>query len=151
MAKAYGLYLDGPGITDRATVIVDSSGVVRYAESVTPSGERNIEALAAECEKIDGAATSATVDFGKPPGVPKGAVLYVKSQCGFSRATLLACENLHLKGPLQVKNVSEDPQAARELEKIAGKGQAPCLVVEGKPLHESAEIIKRLVACALPA
>ena len=150
MAKAYGLYLDGPGITDRATVIIDSSGVVRYVASVTPQGERDIEALAAECEKIDRAATGKTVDLGKPPGVPKGTVLYVKSQCGFSRATLLARENLHLEGAVQVKNVSEDPKAARELEQAGGKGQAPCLVVEGKPTHESADIIQRLVACAAP-
>ena len=33
----YGLYLDGPGIDDRATVIVDATGVVRHASSVTPS------------------------------------------------------------------------------------------------------------------
>jgi hypothetical protein len=150
MAKAYGLYLGGPGITDRATVIIDSSGVVRYAESVKPQGERNIETLAAECEKIDRAATGKTVDFEGAAGVPKGTVLYVKSQCGFSRATLLACANLHLEGKVQVKNVSEDPKAARELEQIAGQGQAPCLVVEGKPMHESADIVQRLVACAAP-
>jgi hypothetical protein len=150
VGKAYGLYLDGPGITDRATVIIDSSGVVRYAVSVTPQGQRDIEALAGECEKIDRAASGKTAEFGKPPGVPAGTVLYVKSQCGFSRAALLARENLHLEDRVPVKNVSEDPKAAGELEQIAGKGQAPCLVVDGKPMHESADIIRRLVGCATP-
>jgi hypothetical protein len=148
VAKSYGLYLEGPGITDRATVIIDSSGVVRYAESVTPAGVRDIEALAAQCEKIDKPASGQTVDFEEPPGVPEGCVLYVKSQCGFSRATLLARENLHLAGQIQVRNVSEDPQAERDLEKAVGKTQAPCLIIEGKPILESDEIIKRLVDCA---
>jgi hypothetical protein len=147
VGQRFGLYLDGPGITDRATVIIDSSGVVRYAESVTPAGERDLAALATECEKIDGAGAE-TVDFAEPPGVPEGTVLYVKSPCGFSRATLLACANLHLGDRVQIRNVSEDPTAARELERIAGKGQAPCLVIGGKPMHESTEIIKRLLECA---
>ena len=70
----------------------------------------------AECERIDKAAAAQTVDFAKPPGVPAGTILYVKSQCGFSRATLLARDNLHVAAQVPVKNVSEDPQAARELE-----------------------------------
>ena len=38
-------------------------------------------------------------------------------------------------------NVSEDQAALDELVGVAGKGQAPCLVVGGKPMHEAAEII----------
>ena len=45
VAQSYGLYLEDKGITDRATVIIDKTGVVRHASSVTPSGERDIEAL----------------------------------------------------------------------------------------------------------
>ena len=41
------------GITDRATVIVDKQGVVRYSVSVTPAGERNPKDLLAECQKIN--------------------------------------------------------------------------------------------------
>jgi alkyl hydroperoxide reductase subunit AhpC len=46
-------YLADKGITDRATVIVDKQGVVRYAVSVTPAGERNPKDLLAECQKIN--------------------------------------------------------------------------------------------------
>ncbi len=53
MAKSYGLYLEDKGITDRATVIIDKSGVVRYAASVTPAGERNPKDLLAECQKVN--------------------------------------------------------------------------------------------------
>jgi alkyl hydroperoxide reductase subunit AhpC len=53
MAQAYGAYLDGAGITDRATVLIDVNGVVRHASSATPDGRRDIEALAALAETID--------------------------------------------------------------------------------------------------
>jgi len=53
MATKYGAYLGEKGITDRATVIIDKQGVVRYAVSVTPAGERNPKELLAECQKIN--------------------------------------------------------------------------------------------------
>lgn len=53
VAKSYGLYLEDKGITDRATVLIDKQGVVHYAVSVTPSGERNPKDLLAECQKIN--------------------------------------------------------------------------------------------------
>ena len=40
MAKAYGLYLDEAGITDRATVLVGKDGNVLWSESVGPAGAR---------------------------------------------------------------------------------------------------------------
>ncbi len=53
MAEKYGVYLADKGITDRATVIIDKQGVVRYAVSVTPGGERNPKDLLAECQKVN--------------------------------------------------------------------------------------------------
>src|SRR3990170_5122597 len=52
-AQSYGVYLADKGITDRATVIIDKQGIVRYAVSVTPAGERSPKALLAECQKVD--------------------------------------------------------------------------------------------------
>jgi len=40
VAKAYGLWLDGPGIGDRATVMIGKDGKVLWAESVGPGGAR---------------------------------------------------------------------------------------------------------------
>lgn len=148
MAKSYGLFLEGPGITDRATVIIDHTGVVRYAESVGPGGRRDTAGLAAQCEAIDAAHPGA-----QPP--PKGhdpheaPVLYVKSKCGFSRAVQLARHNLHL-GFIPLKNVSDDAAAKAELESAAGTDQAPCLLASGKPLHEAADIIKHWVEAYAP-
>jgi len=58
MAKKYGVYLEDKGITDRATVIIDKQGIVRYAKSVTPAGERNPKELLAEAQKVNQASKS---------------------------------------------------------------------------------------------
>jgi hypothetical protein len=147
MARSYGVYLDQAGITDRATIVIDSAGVVRYAASVSPSGQRDIAALAAECERVDALGTK-TSEQPRPKASPAG-VLYVRSNCGPSRFATWARENLHLGG-LELKNVSEDPAAKAELEKVSGGGQAPCLVVGGKPTLEHVKIIEKLVAEMAP-
>lgn len=150
LAQSLGLYLEKAGITDRATVIIDSGGIVRYSSSVGPSGQRDIAGLAALCEEIDKASTSPKEPFAGPPGVPAGATLYIKSRCGFSRATLLAMDNLHLSGKVPVRNVTEDPAAKATLLRIAGKETAPCLIVGETPMHESKDIIRRLVDAVSP-
>lgn len=145
MASSYGAYLADKGITDRATIIIDPKGVVRHASSVTPAGQRNIEELAALCESVDLEHGGGLAGFPEPPGVETSATLYVKNHCGASRAVLLARNNLHLDTRLPVRNVSEESAARDMLISIAGKDQAPCLIVGGKPLHESKEIISHLV------
>jgi alkyl hydroperoxide reductase subunit AhpC len=52
-AEKYGVLLSDKGITDRATVIIDKQGVVRYAVSVTPAGQRDPKDLLAECQKVN--------------------------------------------------------------------------------------------------
>jgi len=150
VARSFGLYLEPAGITDRATVIIDSEGIVRHASSVTPAGQRDIAELAALCEEVDKASSGPKEAFATPKGLPEDAILYVKSRCGFSRATLLAVDNLHLGGKLAVKNVTEDPSALEELSRLAGKHTAPCFVTGGTALHESKEIIQTLVSAACP-
>ena len=148
VATSYGLYLEDSGITDRATVIIDSTGVVRYASSVTPAGQRNIEELAALCESVDREHGGGLAAFPEPPGIAPDTTLFVKNHCGASRAVKLARQNLHLDDTLTMRNVSGDSGARDELVKIAGKDQAPCLVVEGKPIHEAKLIISHLVILA---
>ena len=147
-AKAYGLFLDEPGITDRATVIIDASGVVRHASSVGPGGSRDIEELATLCEEIDDEHGEGLETVPAPAGLEAGTELYVRSACGFSLWTLQALDNLHLQDALPVHNVNEDEAAMARLKELTGKEQAPCLVVGGEPLLESADIIKHLVSRA---
>ena len=146
MASSYGIYLADKGITDRATVIIDPKGIVRYAASVTPAGQRNIDELASLCELLDREFGGKMADFPNPNGFEPGGTLFVKNQCGASRAVLLARQNLHLENFLPVRNVSDDPDARAALLKIAGKDQAPCFVIGGDTLHDSKAIISHLVA-----
>ena len=143
VAKAYGLYLDGAGITDRATVIIDADGVVRHASSVGPGGKRNISELAGLCEQLDQKYSGELAAFDAAPGLEPDTVLYVRSNCMFSTNALAALENLHID-TIPVRNVSEDNEAMNDLVAVADKGQAPCLVICGTPHHESAEIITYL-------
>ncbi len=148
MATEYGLYLGDSGITDRATVVIDASGIVRHASSVTPSGQRNIEELAALCESIDREHGGGLAAFPQPQGIESGATLFVKNKCGASRAVRLARQNLHLDDRVTLRNVSDDSGARDDLVKIAGVDRAPCLVIGGKPMPESKEIISRLASGA---
>ncbi|MCB9869108.1 MAG: redoxin domain-containing protein [Planctomycetes bacterium] len=140
-AQSLGLYLADKGITDRATVLIDREGIVRYAHSVGPGGRRDIAALAAECERIGGPVLPG-------PGTVAGT-LFVKSKCGPSRAARLAVDNLHLAATITVRNVNDDPAARADLAGH-GKDQAPCLVVGTKALYESAEIIGELARRTAP-
>ena len=42
---------------------------------------------------------------------------------------------------LPLKEINEPPENREELIKIGGKGQVPCLVIDGKALYESDAII----------
>ena len=54
VATSYGVYHADKGITDRATVIIDRDGVVRYAESAGIPGLRKASDLLAACQKVAG-------------------------------------------------------------------------------------------------
>jgi glutaredoxin len=49
-----------------------------------------------------------------------------------------------LKPPLELKNVQEDAALLEELKKLTGKTQVPCLVIDGKPMLESEDIVRWL-------
>jgi len=148
VAKSYDLYLEGAGITDRATVIIDAEGVVRHVSSVGPGGKRDISELAALCEEVDRSFTGSLEGFPAAPGLEGDTKLYIRNNCMFSTNALAAVNNLHLGDRVPVVNVSEDKAALDELMGVAGKGQAPCLVVAGTPKHEAEDIIRYLASRA---
>lgn len=138
-----GVYLEDEGMTDRATIIIDADGKVRYAQSVTPDGVRDVEALLAECEAIDAeyAERSGKLpDDEQPQGLEPNATLYVRDSCMPSRWALYARRNLHLEEDLPIRNVSQDEAAKAELERLGGKAQAPALVIGDRVMYDSAEI-----------
>lgn len=141
MASRYGVYLEEEGKTDRATVIIDADGVVRHASSVTPDGKRDIEELLLLCEEVNEAHESTLKTYPDPPGLENGTVLYVRSNCMFSTNAIAALGNLRID-TVPIRNVSEDPDALADLEAVAGKGQALCLVVGDRTMHEADDIMK---------
>jgi len=147
VAASYGLYLEGAGITDRATVIIDAGGTVRHVSSVTPAGSRDIAELAALCEGVDREHGAGLPPFSDPAGLKEGT-LYIKSKCGFSLRALNARVNLHLEDRLRVVNISEDAAGLARLKELTGQEQVPCLVLDEKPMHESDEIVRRLAGLA---
>lgn len=148
LADSCGAFIEPAGITDRATVLIDSDGVVQYSQSVSPAGVRDIEELATFCEEHDSKSETATSDFAGTEGLSAGTSLFVKSDCGFSRSVLLTVENLHLGDSINVRNVSEDDGAKSDFEGLSEKTTAPCLSVGGELMFESAGITKKLVALA---
>ncbi len=52
VAKKFGLYLEDKGITNRATVIIDKEGVVRYVQVYDIPQQRDNSELVAELKKL---------------------------------------------------------------------------------------------------
>lgn len=148
VAAKFGAYLADEGITDRATVIIDRDGVVRHASSVGPAGQRDIDALLATATEIARAHGGAPAPAAPRPTLAPDATLYVKDGCRFCESVLRAVKNLRCEQRLTVRNVSRDPAARQDLDRLAGAGaKVPALVQQGQVQHESAAIIKTLASC----
>ena len=70
--------------------------------------------------------------------------LYMTEWCPYCQKVLRFMEQNNITLPL--KNTSTDPANRQELLKIGGKTQVPCLVIDGKALYESDDIIEWLEA-----
>ena len=141
VAGLYGLYLEKAGITDRATVVIDKDGIVRHASSVTPAGSRKADDLLALCKEVDqqhGFAGGAPAI--ESPPKPGRLELYFHHNCAFSRNVLGAIKNMRLEEVVDLHDVLSDAKEMDALVDLAGKKQVPCLVVDGKPMHESKDI-----------
>ena len=148
VADSFGLYLADGGITDRATVLIDAGGIIRHISSVTPAGKRDMDELLKLCQDHDAGYEGAKEPVANPLGIEGKATLYVKEPCTFSRWALCARANLKLGDAVEVKNVTTDPAAREELEKLGGKNQAPALAMGDELLYESEDIIDLLAARA---
>ena len=145
VAQSYGVYLADAGIADRATVIIDADGVVQHASSVTPAGKRDVDELLRLSRQVLSRYAGKLTAPPKGEGIAGEPVLYVRTGCGFSLRALNARVNLHLEDKVRVENISESRTAEVALEKLTNDDQVPCLVVNGKPMLESEEIVKYLV------
>jgi glutaredoxin 3 len=67
-------------------------------------------------------------------------VLYQSDWCPYCRKVTSYLKSRNIEIP--IKDSSEDPQAAEELRAMTGRGQVPCLSIDGAPLLESSDIIQ---------
>lgn len=67
-------------------------------------------------------------------------VLYKFDSCPFCRKVQRFLTEHNLEVP--TKDVLLDKDAKTELQRIGGKTQVPCLIIDGKPLYESNDIIE---------
>ncbi len=68
--------------------------------------------------------------------------LFYMPTCPYCRKVTHYMEQHHIELPL--KNTLENTQNRLELQKIGGKTQVPCLVIDGRALYESDDIIEWL-------
>lgn len=64
--------------------------------------------------------------------------------CPFSRRVRDFIEEHRLENKVEYVELSESPGARERLDALIGHVQVPCLVVEGRPMIDSAEIIQWL-------
>lgn len=69
---------------------------------------------------------------------PSSLVLYYSPSCPYCHKVMDYMEKEHIE--IEKKNV-QDPGVREQLISIGGKGQVPCLVIDGKALYESNDII----------
>lgn len=72
--------------------------------------------------------------------------LYYFPSCPYCRAVLDCLERMGLEIPM--RDIQKEEGARDDLLEIGGKGQVPCLVIDGQPLYESDDIIRWLQANA---
>ncbi len=72
----------------------------------------------------------------------KDLVLYVRPGCPYCQRVFSFLEENGMEIPQ--RDISRDPNAREELERRGGKGQVPCLFIDGQPLYESLDIIDYL-------
>jgi glutaredoxin len=78
-------------------------------------------------------------------GMPE-LMLYYFPSCPYCRLVLDCLDRLGLE--ISMRDIQSEPGARDDLLEIGGKGQVPCLVIDGKPLYESGDIVRWLEAHA---
>ena len=70
--------------------------------------------------------------------MPKLELYYIPS-CSYCQKVMAFMKQNNMSIPLRDRDVN--PETKQELIKIGGKMQVPCLVIDGKALYESDQII----------
>ena len=69
-------------------------------------------------------------------------MLFYSPWCPYCQKVLTYLTRIHKSVPM--RNIQNDPAGKEILIREGGKGQVPCLFIDGKPLYESDDIIQWL-------
>ena len=69
-------------------------------------------------------------------------ILYQFEACPYCAKVRAAIKELGVE--LEVRDTRENDNYREELVAMTGKTQVPCLVIDGKPMHESGDIVDYL-------
>jgi len=70
--------------------------------------------------------------------------LYYFESCPYCQRVLGCLEELNKKNEVTFIDIKKDPQAKEKLFQETGRYTVPCLYIEGRPMHESLEIVRWL-------
>ena len=76
---------------------------------------------------------------GSPPK-PGRLELYFFPNCPYCRKVLGAIDDLGIRDKVVFLDARNDPKEKEALIELTGKTQVPCMVIDGKPMHESEDI-----------
>lgn len=68
--------------------------------------------------------------------------LFYRPTCPYCRKVLTFMDEKKIE--MEMKNISDDPQALEQLIAVGGKQQVPCLFIDDKPMYESGDIVNWL-------
>lgn len=70
--------------------------------------------------------------------------LYYFESCPYCQKVLREIDRLDIKDKIMFKDTRKDKAHRDALIALNGKTQVPCLVIDGKPMLESDDIVKKL-------
>ena len=65
---------------------------------------------------------------------------YTHEHCPYCHTVIGLMEEIGIKDRVILHDVLQDEEKMEALIKMTGKKQVPCLIVDGKPMHESRDI-----------
>ncbi|MBP9841025.1 MAG: glutaredoxin [Simkaniaceae bacterium] len=69
-------------------------------------------------------------------------ILYHFAECPYCKMVIKVIQQRGI--PVELRNIRENAEYRNELVSQGGKGQVPCLFIDGRPLYESKDIITYL-------
>jgi glutaredoxin len=105
----------------------------------TPAGTRTVPAAAAAAAPRPREPEQPRRSLAAPDGLDHTLLLYKYDACPFCQKVARAIDALGMSVP--TADTRQDPNASRALVALTGGTQVPCLVIDGVPLLESADII----------